>query len=227
MRNLTDRHVEALERELDAIRDQQQFGKFFLYTMTVMAIGLVTNNLILKHLVNITPNSLEFAWVFAVILVMPSIGIVWAMRIPLHELGVTTTGMRASLVEAGVISSVMVLFTLALVGMGVLPGTDANPFDPIPVIAYTLHSFLQELFARGFFQSSLKRFLNDRRGAKSVVFTSILFGLFHIHFGLAAVAVTAVGGLIFGAFYLRHPNLAGVTLLHFFVGICAFNSGLL
>ena len=227
MRGLTDRHVATLERQLEIAHEQQQFGKFFLYTMTVMAIGLVTNNLLLTHLVDITPNSMEFAWIFAVILVLPSIIIVRMMRIPLHELGLTAKGMRRSLIEGGAISLVAVLVTVGLVKSGVLPGKEGNPLDPLPVLAYLFHSFLQELFARGFFQSALQRFLDDRRGFRSVVFTSILFGLFHIHFGLSVVGVIAVGGLLFGGFYLRHHNLAGVTLLHFWIGVCFFNSGVL
>ncbi|GAB6042581.1 cyclic nucleotide-binding domain-containing protein [Endothiovibrio diazotrophicus] len=227
MRGLTDRHVATLERQLEAAREQQQFGKFFLYTMTLMAIGLVTNNLLLTHRVDITPNSMEFAWIFAVILVLPSIGIVRMMHIPLQQLGLTTKGMRRSLIEGGAISLVAVLITVGLVKTGVLPGKEGNPLDPLPVLAYLFHSFLQELFGRGFFQSALQRFLDDRRGFRSVVFTSILFGLFHIHFGLPAVAVIGVGGLLFGAFYLRHHNLAGVTVLHFWIGVCFFNSGVL
>lgn len=227
MRELTDRHVATLERQLAAAREQQQFGRFFLYTMTLMAIGLVTNNLLLTHRVDITPNSMEFAWIFAVMLVLPSIGIVRMMHIPLHELGLTTKGMKRSLIEGGAISLVAVLITVGLVKTGILPGKDGNPLDPLPVLAYIFHSFLQELFGRGFFQSALQRFLDDRRGYRSVVFTSILFGLFHIHFGLPAVGVIAVGGLLFGSFYLRHHNLAGVTLLHFWIGVCFFNSGVL
>jgi len=33
--------------------------------------------------------------------------------------------------------------------------------------------------------------------------------------------------LVFGLFYLRNPNLAGVTLFHFIAGGCAFWFGLL
>ncbi|MDF1750021.1 MAG: CPBP family intramembrane metalloprotease [Alphaproteobacteria bacterium] len=89
------------------------------------------------------------------------------------------------------------------------------------------HSFLQELVARGFMQSSFQRFLNDKTGWRSVFLTGTLFGLFHLHFGFPAVAVTIFSSFIFGALYLRHRNLAGVTLLHFMSGVAAFNSGLL
>ena len=103
---------------------------------------------------------------------------------------------------------------VATVGWSALPG-------------YLLHSFLQEVVARGFMQSSIQRFLNDRRGVRTVILTSTMFGVFHIHFGLPAIIVTIASCIIFGLFYLRHQYIVGVTLLHFMLGACAFSIGLL
>ncbi|MBK5970248.1 CPBP family intramembrane glutamic endopeptidase [Thiorhodovibrio winogradskyi] len=64
-------------------------------------------------------------------------------------------------------------------------------------------------------------------GARDHPFTSSLFGLFHLHFGFAAVILTLVSSVVFGLFYLRNRNLAGVTLFHFIAGGCAFWFGLL
>ena len=60
-----------------------------------------------------------------------------------------------------------------------------------------------------------------------MILTSMMFGVFHIHFGLAAFAVTIISCIIFGLFYLRHENIVGVTLLHFFLGVGALSIGLL
>jgi membrane protease YdiL (CAAX protease family) len=51
--------------------------------------------------------------------------------------------------------------------------------------------------------------------------------LFHLHFGFAAVILTLVSSVVFGLFYLRNRNLAGVTLFHFIAGGCALWFGLL
>ncbi|MCP5198108.1 MAG: cyclic nucleotide-binding domain-containing protein [Gammaproteobacteria bacterium] len=226
MRERTDNYVEVLERELDATREQQRFGQFFLYTMTLMAIGMVVNDVITRHLTDVNIYSLEFVWLYTLLLLVPSIVIVQKMGLPLRQLGVTQDGLRVSLIEGGVISFAIILLTAILTLFNILPGRPIA-IDPLTTITYFLHSFLQELFGRGFLLSSFQRFLNDERGIKSVVVTSILFGIFHIHFGLIAVALTAVSGIFFGTFYLRHKNLAGVTLVHFFSGVCAFSSGLL
>jgi membrane protease YdiL (CAAX protease family) len=110
--------------------------------------------------------------------------------------------------------------------MDALPGTPL-PFDPIGAVSYLAHSTLQEVVARGFLQTSFQRFLGDKKGWRSVLIGAMVFGIFHLHFGLAAVALTIVTSVIFGAVYLRHGNLAGVIVLHFLVGVAAFNTGLM
>ena len=62
---------------------------------------------------------------------------------------------------------------------------------------------------------------------RTVILTSTMFGVFHIHFGLPAIIVTIASCIIFGLFYLRHQNIVGVTLLHFMLGACALSIGLL
>ena len=50
----------------------------------------------------------------------------------------------------------------------------------------------------------------------------MMFGMFHINYGPSAVALTTVGGFVFGAIYMRHKNLAGVTILHVTGGVAAY-----
>ena len=38
------------------------------------------------------------------------------------------------------------------------------------------------------------------------------------HLGLAVMAITGVGGVLFGSLYLRHQNLIGVTIFHCLLG---------
>lgn len=152
------------------------------------------------------------------------------MKIPLKDLGITTVGMKKSLIEGGILSAVTV--AVAFAAVWALKALELPTGTPVPAewgatTGYFFHSVLQELVARGLLQSSFQRFLDDRRGLQSVVLSSTLFGVFHIHFGFMVVAITILSGLLFGAVYLRHRNLAGVTLLHFFAGGAAFWSGLI
>jgi membrane protease YdiL (CAAX protease family) len=152
------------------------------------------------------------------------------MKIPLESLGLTRRGIKKSLIEGSLFSVVaMVLafgFAAVMNGLGIKLGTPVPP-EWGGTSAYLVHSILQELIARGLLQSSFQRFLDDRKGLQSVVLASVLFGVFHIHFGLMAVVTTILSGLVFGLVYLRHRNIAGVSLLHFFVGGAAFWAGLI
>ncbi len=230
MRGATDNYVEVLERELEAVRTQQHFGHFFVYVLTIMAIGALVNYVISRHLITVDVYSQQFAWMYAAILLIPALVVIWGMEVPLSDMGLTRIELGRSLKE-GVLASLAVILLTVLVA-GALYLLDKLPkmplqFELYPTIGYAIHSFLQELIGRGLMQNSFQRFFNDRKGIKSVLLASILFGIFHLHFGLMAVLLTMISGFIFGAFFLRTGNVAGVSLLHFTAGACAFGSGLL
>lgn len=230
MRTQTDKYVAAVEREMAAIKERQHFGRFFIYALGLMTIGLLVNDVLAKQILDVDIFTPTFAWVYLLIIMIPTSLVIWRMKIPLRDLGITTVGMKRSIIEGSILSAatVAVAFAVAwaLRTTGIHAGTPV-PAEWGPTTGYFFHSVLQELVARGLLQSSFQRFLDDRRGLQSVVLSSTLFGVFHIHFGFMAVVVTILSGLLFGAVYLRHRNLAGVTLLHFFAGGAAFWSGLL
>ncbi|GEO80571.1 cyclic nucleotide-binding domain-containing protein [Pararhodospirillum oryzae] len=230
MRTQTDKYVAAVEREMAAIRERQHFGQFFIYALGMMTIGLLINDVISKQILKVDVFTPTFAWVYLLIILIPTSVIIWRMKIPLRDLGITAVGMKRSLVEGAGLSVLIVAVAFAAAWVLRVTGLHAGtpvPAEWGPTTGYFFHSVLQELVARGLLQSSFQRFLDDRRGIQSVVLSSTLFGVFHIHFGFMAVIVTILSGLLFGAVYLRHRNLAGVTLLHFFAGGAAFWSGLL
>lgn len=230
MRRQTDQYVAAMEREMTAIKERQHFGQFFLYSLGLMTIGMLVNDILAKQILKIDIYTPTFAWLYLLIILLPTSVVIWRMKIPLKDLGITTIGMKKSLTEGAVLSAVTMIVAFAaawaLRVSGLHTGTPV-PAELGPTTGYLFHSVLQELVARGLLQSSFQRFLDDKKGLQSVVLASTLFGVFHIHFGLMAVVVTILSGLLFGAVYLRHRNLAGVTLLHFFAGGAAFWSGLL
>lgn len=229
MRTQTDKYVAAMEREMAAIKERQHFGQFFLYALGLMSIGMLVNDILAKQVLNIDVFTPTFAWVYLLIIMVPTSVVIRRMKIPLSDLGVTTVGMKRSLIEGAVLSALTMAVAFAaawaLRVSGIHAGTPV-PAELGPTTGYLFHSVLQELVARGLLQSSFQRFLDDKRGIQSVVLASTLFGVFHIHFGVMAVVITVLSGLLFGAVYLRHRNLAGVTLLHFFAGGAAFWSGL-
>ena len=226
----TELHVATLQHQLVLAQTQKQFGQFFLFIISLFSIGMVVNTVISTRLLDVDIRTQQFALQYLLVLLVPSVIVMWVMKIAPSQIGLTTKGMRKSLTEGLAVSAGVLALTGAIVAGSRL--TDLVPdlsFSPnwSETPSYALHSFLQELVARGFMQTSVLRFLNDRRGVRTVILTSTMFGVFHIHFGLAAFAVTIISCIIFGLFYLRHENIVGVTLLHFFLGVGAFSIGLL
>ena len=230
MRRHNDRYVDALQREVESLRERREFGLFYIYTVATMGFGTLVDAVITRNVISVNVYSVAFSWQYLLALLVPMAFIVWRLRIPLAKLGLTRVNLGRSVLEGIAISAavigVMWLGTLVAVRFF---GFRTNPFafDLAGISVYTGHALLQELFARGFIQSSFQRFLDDRRGLVSVALASFMFGLFHLHYGLTSVAITGLGGLIFGLIYLRHRNLAGVTLVHVAAGIAAFSFGLL
>lgn len=230
MRASTQEHVAALQRELDLREEQQQFGKFFVYSLIMMSIGTLVNNVLARTIVNVDVYTEVFAWQYLAILMVPSLFVIRHMRISIAALGLTTVGLKKSLVEGAIISAGLCIFAwglaVVLKQFNALPGRPL-PFDLWGTLSYFLHSALQEIIARGFLQSSFQRFLGDNGKWRSVLLASVLFGMFHLHFGIPAVLMTIATGCIFGWIYIRHQNIAGVILVHYMMGVAAFNTGLI
>jgi membrane protease YdiL (CAAX protease family) len=84
---------------------------------------------------------------------------------------------------------------------------------------YLLHSYIQELAARGIMQNTMQRFLRDEHGVRSIMVLSLAFGVMHTHLGLTMVLSSTVASVCFGFFYRRHRNLIGVTIVHYITGV--------
>lgn len=223
LRTGTEIHVAALKRQLELAKMQQHFGRFFLYTLALFSIVMLVSNAIATRLLNVDIYTQSFAWQYLAILLLPTLVIIRLLRLSLHDMGLSTVGLKKSLTEGGALSLVAIGLSAAYILISGTPVTVHWAGFP----TYIAHSFLQEVVARGFMQTSFQRFLNDQRGLRSVFISSVLFGMFHVHFGLPAVGVVILSGFAFGGFYLRHQNIYGVTLLHIVLGSCAFTLGLL
>ena len=224
-------YVSSLQAQIETLKLQHDFGEFFIYIMACYAIGTTINVLLQSYLQHVDLYARSFSWSYLLVLLAPSLVIVWKQRIPLAQLGVTLRGWRTSMREGAIASGICAI--IMVVALAVLRKT--NWLTPPPITwaaaswlpSYFVHSAIQEFLARGIVQTAFRRFFGDERGLKSVLLASLLFSLFHVHFGLAAVAVTFVTSLFFGWFYLRHENLLGVSLLHGVAGSGAFLLGIL
>jgi len=178
--------------------------------------------LVAEHFIEDTTTNL-FAWQSAAVLVIPSILVVYRLRLSRNDLGLSAEKFQRSALAGlcwGLATSAFIVGTfVAARGIGLLPDFERSQlFNPIDLVLYFPHTFVQEFVARGIIQNGYRRFFNDQTGYVSVGFASLIFGVAHIPLGLFAVAKTFFGGIIFRIFFLNYNNLVGVTIFHFFVG---------
>lgn len=229
IRNLNTQHVESLERELEATLLQRQFGQFFVYVVAILCMGMIVSNVVATGVLSIDAQGHAFLFAYSVLLGVPSVAVLWYLKLPARDLGISMDGFWRSLGEGLVISAISVV---AIVIGAQMAEANGFPLDPVPFnllgsVFYLLHCFAQEVLGRGVIQNSLRRFLGDRVGLMSVGLSSLLFGTMHVHLGLTAVILTFTASVFFGLVFLRHNNLTGVTVIHFFAGAAAFLTGLI
>lgn len=214
-----------------ALEERQRFSGFFIYMIAILYGCMLIYFLVAERFVEDTTTNL-FAWQSAAVLVIPSLFAVRRLRLGRADVGLRSEDLRRSAV-AGLVWGLAV--AVAIVGAfvsaraaGLLPEFErVQAFDPLDLVLYLPHTFVQEFVARGLIQNGYRRFFDDRTGYRAVVFASLVFGVAHIPLGILAVAITFIGGLIFGFFFLRYPHLVGVTILHYFLGASAITLGLI
>ncbi|NKN36285.1 CPBP family intramembrane metalloprotease [Agrobacterium sp. a22-2] len=221
--------ISDISAQVQALRERIEFGHLVVLFVALLGTANIVALLVDKHLpVNVYSSG--FSWAYLGLIAVPVLFSVWRLKLPLASIGLTLQNWRRALVEGLSISALILaaLYTYSQVKQGIEPTTAGQgAFGSamaigLAIAPYLPHSFVQELLARGVLQSSLMRLLNDQRGVRSLLVTSLIFGLFHSYFGVSAIAVTAASGLLFGWLFNRHGNLIGATLVHFIGGIAAF-----
>ncbi len=107
-----------------------------------------------------------------------------------------------------------------------------SPFFGEPVFLWPIHcpwqmnaiylgvAILQEIIARGFMLTNIERILTGKyREWMAVLTSSVLFAFFHLHYNAIIMGSTLASSLVFGALYLRHRTVVGVSVAHYLLGI--------
>lgn len=219
-RMLSDKMLESLRGQLAARELQNQFGHFLIFTIAIFLLATMIFYLVAEDYVEDVYEP-GFSWQTVVVFALPCLVIIRALRIPLHELGIRREGLWRSTWQAVVFSAV--LSSPAIIWIIFFR-------DPIPaaerpvqittlfVLQYLAHCIFQEIGARGLIQGLFQKFLDDRRGHRSVLLSSTIFASLHVALGADAVVLTFFAGIIFGYAYLWQKNLAGVIIIHFWFG---------
>jgi len=222
-REFSNDALAALREQLRAQKFQNQFGHFLVFTIALFMISSTLFYLVAERYVRNAYDP-SFAWQAVLLLAIPGTLIIWYLKIPLADLGIRRQGLWRALGEGAALCAAITAVALAIVlgtGVDIAPGDGGATIDWFFFVSYAAHSVVQEVGARGLLQGLFQRFLADERGHRSVLLTSIVFANLHLAFGFDAVVVTFVASILFGYIYLRHKNLAGVILVHYWLGSLA------
>jgi CRP-like cAMP-binding protein len=227
------RQVVAMQQTIDAQREQNAFGRFYIATIVLFAVSTAVPNY--DH--ESPWVQLWLRWFFLLLILVPAVVAVRAHAFSLASFGLTTRGWarsaREGLLVATVLVPVMVLFKMAsapaeaeLLSWRTLDFYTRGQLV-LYAITYVPHAAIQELIARGIGQGSLERFMAGSHPMKPVVIASGLFAILHLHMSVQAAALTFIVSLVFGYLYYRHQSLVGVTVLHVALGLAGTALGLI
>ncbi len=215
-------HVKAIRKEKDQLELRVKFGEFFIITIICFGLAGVVNDLVLNYRI-INVYSGLFNWTYLLLLFALILYYIKEYRFNLAGLGLTTKNWQKSIIESVSFSIIFVILCLisAYIYVNYFHGHfnyNKSYFVHLSFFTYIFHSFIQEFIARGVVQTSFQRFFDDAKGNFSILMTSTLFLIFHLHQGLLAGVIAFLASLLLGWMYNRQKNLIGVTILHFVMG---------
>ncbi|QDG78505.1 cyclic nucleotide-binding domain-containing protein [Labrenzia sp. PHM005] len=222
-RSLSDDMLSALREQLATKSLQNQFGYFLVFTIALYSISTTLFYLVAERYVKDVYDP-GFSWQTVLLFAVPCLIIIKAMKIPPSQLGLRREGLFRSVGEAlalCLVLSVPALIYYLFFKDAQAPDTGGVKVDALFLAQYFIHTVMQEIGSRGLLQGLFQKFLADTRGHRSVLLTSTIFASLHLTFGVDAVVITFFASIVFGYVYLRQNNLAGVIVLHYWLGVLA------
>lgn len=235
LRRTSDDFVQSLRREVDLLKEQVNFGTMFIIMVILFGLNGFVLNIIQTHFSDYyyftSPNyTFLYArlidWGGFILFAAPVFYLVKVINFPIREILSIRTNLRQTLRESlalsGLIFIAVVPASIGLLSLPFVPEInddfDLEWFMIVFTPDYLLHSYIQELVARGIMQNAIQKFLRDEKGHRTIIICSLAFAVMHMHLGIAFAATTGLAGVVFGYIYLRHGNLLGVTLVHWVIG---------
>ncbi len=230
LRSASSSLVIALTKQLQQSELSNQFGKAFIYIILVFGIGGLFDKLGSSPGINV--SSAWYTWFYLIAVTCPLLIIAYIFKFRFKDMGIGLHNWKKSLVEGILISCLITLiyflFRHPLESLLVNTGSSTGPRALTWILAsYPIHSYLQELIGRGILQTVIQKFFQDPKGLKSIFTASLVFAMFHTHYGFTMAIITFFIGFLFGCIYIRSYNLIGVSLVHTTLGLCGHSLGLI
>lgn len=223
-------YVEKMKAENVQLQLRTEFGKFFIAIILTLDIASILTKLATEYNF-IKEKTLLYEWIYLLVISIPTLWFIHYFNYRLSTFGVTFKNWKQSFTEGLIICSLLFLSIFAIFipfikHIGYVPIYNYKIFHLI-FLNYLLGSYIQEFFARGVIQTSLLRFLNDKKGYMAIFITSAIFATFHIHQSLISSLVIFIASIFLGIIYNRHQNLIGVSLVHFTLGAIGVYFGII
>lgn len=218
----------------DESRRRQDLARFLVVVVVLFGLGNLVQRLITPDL---SPwLHMGYSWGVLLLIVGLCALFIGRQHASLVDFGLTGRGAGRSALEGLALGGVLVVVALSVRAQVRLPGEPLLLWGSLAkysatqlavfLIAYPFHCLLQEFVARGVIQNSISRLAGDGHPHAGALITALMFAIFHLYVSLGFAALTFVASLAFGMLYLRHKNLAGVTLTHYGVGMGSIFLGL-
>lgn len=98
---------------------------------------------------------------------------------------------------------------------------DAHVTDDVSQMTYFLVAPFQEILAKSVMLYSFELIFEKRRPHVAVLMSALVFGAFHVVYGIGMMVLAMLLSLVTGELFLRHRAVWGCALLHFTCGFCA------
>jgi membrane protease YdiL (CAAX protease family) len=201
-----------------------------LHSNKVSMVGAILFVFLINEIKFIFPDL--FFW--GIPLALLSIWLIsWFKKVGWSDLGIFRPKSWSKTIIVGIgtmiilqISATLIMTILYLTGGGPTPDYSSygevnnNPWVLLKflIVSWTTAGFGEEIIWRGFFMKQIARLFNDQKRLSwviSLLLTSTVFGLMHIHQGITGVIMTGFIGLVLGTVYLASGrNLWASIIAH-------------
>ena len=239
-------HANQLKEELELHKKNQIAMSRFIVTLFLILVTYIYVFSFFKSIA--TTEHLPRGFISLPVIFILGASILRLIKIngyPREFYGLTTNNWKPACQEALYYST---LFIIMLFGLKWLLITFVPAFQQMPLIhmkmygqgtvhflnhdilfymlltgAYIVSTLLQELVIRGIIQGSLQEFLHGPHNvAWSILISSLLFSVGHIHLSPALAFATLFPSFLWGWLYYKHKTLVGVGLSHLLIGCVVF-----
>lgn len=146
------------------------------------------------------------------------------------DMGLRSKHLKKDMKEAAIVGASLLLFMILLkllfikLGSGYFAGETAFwDYDDRPayLIEYLFIALFQEFLARCCMQENLHRILDSYKSGKviAILVSSLIFGVFHLHYGLFYMIGAAVLMGSLGIIYNHQRSIWGTYVVHYIFGI--------